>query len=189
VNDEWNAFFLQDEWIETAQTMQFLLRLSAQFVPLLWFHDAEDNGWGFRLFDGGYEVTSATISYTLDVEMTEQLLARRYPTIDLEAELIENEELRLEYEDVLDQVIRSDHFRQEVWKGIARFRPQYFSRFLTHKQVQQLRSLFDPGVLTDVDEDTGNSLLYDSVDLFKEILGIEEMIWVNYTYLASGGRE
>jgi hypothetical protein len=44
-------------------------------------------------------------------------------------------------------------------------------------------------LLTDVDEETGASLLYDSVDLFKEILGIEEMVWVNYAYLASGGRE
>ncbi|WP_139490154.1 hypothetical protein [Brevibacillus dissolubilis] len=189
LNEEWNVFFLQDEWIETAETLQFLLELSSKYVPLMWFHDAEDSGWGFRLFDGGAEVTSATISYSLDIEMAEAEMLRRYPDMDLSEEILHNDEVRVEYEDVLDQVVHSERFRQEVLKGISRFRPQAFSRIIGQKQIQQLRSLFDVNLLADFDEDTGSSLLYDSVDLFKEILGIEEMIWVNYTYLASGGRE
>lgn len=189
VNNEWNAFFLQDEWIETAQTLQFLLQLSGQCVPLLWFHDAEDSGWGFRLFDGGYEVSSATISYSLEVEMAESEFARMYPDVDLHEEIVESDEVRQNYEDILDRIVRSEYFRQEVMKGLKRFRPHCFGRFVGPKQVQQLRSLFDLQLLTDIDEETGGSLLYDSVDLFKEILGIEEMMWVNYSYLASGGRE
>jgi len=189
VNSDWNAFFLEDEWIETAQTLQFLLKLSSQFVPLLWFHDAEDTGWGFRLFDGGYEVSSATINYSLEVELAEAEFARLYPDVDLHEEIVENDEVRQNYEEVLDRVIRSHFYRQEVLKGISRFRPACFGRFVSPKQVQQLRSLFDVQLLTDIDDETGSSLLYDSVDLFKEILGIEEMVWVNYSYLASGGRE
>jgi hypothetical protein len=189
VNGDWNAFFLQDEWLQSACTLQFILSLSSKYVPLLWFHDDGEIGWGFRLFDGGYEVTSATISYSLDVELAEEEMSRRYPYINLSKEILVNEKLRQEYEDVLEGVLRSDRFRQEVEKGLARFRCQWFSRFLSHKQVQQLRSLFDVVLLTDCDEETGSMLLYDSVDLFKEILGIEEMMWVNYSYLASGGRE
>jgi hypothetical protein len=189
VNSEWNAFFLEDEWIETAQSLQFLLQLSSQFVPLLWFHDAEDSGWGFRLFDGGYEVSSATISYSLEVEMAEAEFTRLYPEVNLHEEILENDEVRQNYEEILNRIIRSEYFRQEVLKGIKRFRPNCFGRFIHAKQVQQLRSLFDLQLLTDIDEETGGSLLYDSVDLFKEILGIEEMMWVNYSYLASGGRE
>ncbi len=189
INEEWNAFFLEDEWLETADTLQFLLRLSGYHIPLLWFHDAEDSGWGFRLFEGGWEVSSATISYELDIEMAEAELAKRYPTVDLAEEVIVNDQLRQEYNDMLNQVIHSERFREEVGKGISRFRPQYFARFLSHKQVQQLCSLFDVNTLTEFDDELGSSLLYDSVDLFKEILGIEEMIWVNYSYLASGGRE
>jgi len=189
VNDEWNAFFLQDESIQEAHTLHFLLQLSSKYVPLLWFHDDGENGWGFRLFDGGFEVTSATISYSLDMEMAEEEMMRRYPSIDLAEEILQNESLRLEYEDVLDRVVRSERFRQEVAKGLLRFKWQWFSRFISHKQVQQLRALFDVNMLTDYDEETGGALLYDSVDLFKEILGIEEMMWVNYSFLASGGRE
>ncbi|MFM1653996.1 hypothetical protein ACI7RC_18115 [Brevibacillus sp. B_LB10_24] len=189
VNSTWNAFFLQDEWIGGADTMQFLLRLSSQHVPLLWFHDAEDKGWGYRLFDGGYEVSSAAINYELDVEMAESIMSSRYPDIELAEEVIENEELRKEYEQVLDQVARSSGYRQEVWKGVSRVRPESFATLLSHKQIFQLRSLFNLHFLAGYDEETGNSYLYDSVDLFKEILGIEEMMWVNYTYLASGGRE
>ncbi|WP_400164819.1 hypothetical protein ACAF76_006045 [Brevibacillus sp. TJ4] len=189
VNQEWNAFFLQDEWLETPVTLCFLLRLSKQCVPLLWFHDAEDNGWGFRLFDGGYEVSSGTISYSLDVEMAEAEFSRLYPEIDLQEGVIESEEIRLAYEEILERVVRSEAYRHEVGKGINRLKPQSFNRIVGPKQVQQLRSLFDLRLLTDVDEETGASLLYDSVDLFKEILGIEEMVWVNYAYLASGGRE
>lgn len=186
VNDEWNAFFLQDEWIETADTLRFLLQLSSLYVPLLWFHDAEDSGWGFRLFDGGFEVSSATISYSLDAELAEAEFHRLYPGAPIHDE--EDEEMRQAYEEILDRIVRSEQFRQEVWKGITRVRPQCFGRFVGQKQIQQLRSLFDINLLTDFDEETGGALLYDSVDLFKEILGIEEMIWVNYSYLASGGK-
>jgi hypothetical protein len=189
VNSEWNAFFLQDEWIETAETLQFLLKLSGESVPLLWFHDSEDNGWGFRLFDGGYEVSSATICYSLDIEMAEAEFSRLYPQIDLQEEMVENEDVRSLYEDILEHVVRSVTYRQEIMKGISRVRPLCFGRFVGPKQVQQLRSLFDPNFLAAFDEETGGSLLYDSIDLFKEILGIEEMVWVNYSYLASGGRE
>ncbi|MDR7316572.1 hypothetical protein [Brevibacillus nitrificans] len=189
VNGDWNAFFLQDEWLERSETLQFLLQLSKHFVPLLWFHDAEDNGWGFRLFDAGYEVSSGTISYSLDVEMAEEEFGRLYPDIDLQEGIGESDEVRQKYEDILDRVVRSELYRREVGKGITRIKPQSFQRIIGPKQVQQLRSLFDLQLLTDVDEETGASLLYDSVDLFKEILGIEEMVWVNYAYLASGGRE
>ncbi|MGG4453133.1 hypothetical protein [Brevibacillus porteri] len=189
VNIDWNAFFLQDEWLETSTTLDFLLRLSKQFVPLLWFHDAEDNGWGFRLFDAGFEVASATISYSLDVEMAEAEFGRLYPEIDLQEGIVESEDVRQKYEDILERVVHSELYRREVGKGITRIKPQSFGRIVGPKQIQQLRSLFDLQLLTNVDDDTGASLLYDSVDLFKEILGIEEMVWVNYAYLASGGRE
>lgn len=189
VNGDWNAFFLQDEWLETSKTVSFLLKLSKQPIPLLWFHDAEDNGWGFRLFDAGYEVSSGTISYSLDVEMAELEFARLYPHVDLQEGISDSDDVRQKYEEILDRVVRSELYRREVGKGITRIKPQSFNRIVGPKQVQQLRSLFDLQLLTDVDEETGASLLYDSVDLFKEILGIEEMVWVNFAYLASGGRE
>jgi len=189
VNDDWNAFFLQDEWLERAETLRFLLELSGQNVPLLWFHDAEENGWGFRLFDGACEVSSASIPYNLDIEMAEKEFLRRNPHVECVEELAESETLRVVYEEILEQVVRSERFRQEIAKGIARFRPQAFTRLVSNKQAAQLRSLFDLHLLTDYDEDSGSSMLYDSVELFKEILGIEEMIWVNYSYLESGGRE
>ncbi|GAA4703479.1 hypothetical protein [Brevibacillus fulvus] len=189
VNEDWNAFFLKDESIERTETLQFLLNLSAHSLPLLWFHDAEDSGWGYRLFDGGQEVSAATISYSLDVELAEAAFLQRYPHIDLYEETFEDDELRNFYEELLEKVVRSEQFRREVLKGISRFRPHCFAHMLEPKQLQQLCALFDINLLTDYDEETGSSLLYDSVDLFKEILGIEEMVWVNFAYLASGGRE
>ncbi|USG67310.1 hypothetical protein NDK47_08565 [Brevibacillus ruminantium] len=189
INRDWNAFFLRDEWLETAQTLQFILQLSRQCVPLLWFHDSEENGWGYRLFDAGYEVSSATISYTLDADMAESEFTRLYPHVELHDAILESEDVRQTYEDILNRTIRSEEYRREVNKGINRVCPACFGRIVNPKQVQQLRSLFDIQMLTEVDEETGASLLYDSVDLFKEILGIEEMIWVNYAYLASGGQK
>lgn len=189
VNDDWNAFFLQDEWLQRAGTVAFLLSLSGHGIPLLWFHDAEESGWGFRLFDGGVEVSSATIPYSLDNELAEAEFFRRHPQVASLEEMADREDLRTAYEEILEEVIRSEHFRQELAKGISRFQSQSFHRLVSNKQVNQLRSLFDINLLSDIDEDSGSSILYDSVDLFKEIIGIEEMIWVNYSYLASGGRE
>lgn len=189
VNDRWNAIFLQDEKLQNAETLFLLLDISARNIPLLWFHDDEENGWGFRLFDGGYEVSAATIWYDLDVYLAERTIQNKYHLPELSQALLDREELQSEFDETLRQVTRSHEFRQEVGKGISRFRWEGFSRLLTRKQVQQLRFLFDLKLLTEVDEETGACLLYDSVDLFKEILGIEEMMWVNYRYLASGGRD
>lgn len=188
VNKMWNAFFLQDEQLQRVDTLRFLLKQSEQQLPLLWFHDDEEYGWGFRLFCGGYEVTSATISYDLDVQLAEIEFARRYPQMDVEEAITDNEALHHEFEHILDEVVRSEIYRQEVAKGICRFRAECFEQMINRKQVQQLAALFDLRVLTDIDSETGSSLLYDSVDLFKEIIGIEEMMWVNYGYLASGRR-
>ncbi|WP_232698262.1 hypothetical protein [Brevibacillus daliensis] len=189
LNEDWNVFFLEDEWVEMAETLYSLLALSKKGISLLWFHDAEDSGWGFRLFEGGYEVSSATISYTLDVELAEAEMKRRYPTLIMFDEHHEDEKLRREYEEIADSITHTHQYRQEVEKGLLRCKPQAFRTFLSAKQVQQLHSLLDSSLLAETDVETGSSLLYDSVDLFKEILGIEEMMWVNYSYLASGGRE
>ncbi|AIG28064.1 hypothetical protein GOP56_11520 [Brevibacillus sp. 7WMA2] len=189
LNDEWNVFFLEDEWVQTAETLQYLLDLSKLGVALLWFHDAEDSGWGFRLFEGGYEVSSATISYILDMELAEIEMKRRYPDLIDPDDYMKEEDLRKEYDELIDTIITSQIYRQEVQKGLSRCKPQLFRSFLSPKQIQQLHSLFDTNILVEIDYETGSSLLYDSVDLFKEILGIEEMMWVNYSYLASGGRD
>jgi len=189
VNSRWNAFFLEDEWLELAGTVQFLLRLSARPVPLLWFHDSDDYGWGFRLFDNGAETAAATIPYALDVELTEAEYLRKHPEVATAEEIVEHDGWREIYEELMEMVVQSEQYRKELTKGIARFRPHSFARLLTGKQVDQLRSLFDPEFLLDLEEGVGSSLLYDSVDLFKEILGMEEMKWVNYAYLASGGME
>ena len=102
---------------------------------------------------------------------------------------MKEEDLRKEYDELIDTIITSQIYRQEVQKGLSRCKPQLFRSFLSPKQIQQLHSLFDTNILVEIDYETGSSLLYDSVDLFKEILGIEEMMWVNYSYLASGGRD
>ncbi|MBO8164961.1 MAG: hypothetical protein H0Z34_14800 [Brevibacillus sp.] len=189
LNNNWNAFFLKDEWLEKAETLFFLRELSRSGPPLLWFHDTEMLGWGFRLFDGGYEVTAAAINYDLEIELVELELKRRHPDMEIAEAVVEDEELRSEYDQVLHEVIQSGRLRQEIVKGIERVRPHCFHRILSPSQIKQLHAVFDLTLLTEYNEQTGSSILYDSVDLFKEILGIEEMVWVNYSYLASGGRE
>jgi len=189
LNKAWNAFFLEDECLEKAETLKFLRKVSGRGIPLLWFHDSEEYGWGFRLFDQGYEVTSATIAYDLECELVERELERRHPGIDIARDVIENEQLRREYDHILHGLIHSGRLRQEIRKGIERVRPHCFRCILSALQIQQLQTVFDLNLLCQYDEQTGSSLLYESVDLFKEILGIEELVWVSYSYLASGGRE
>ncbi len=54
VNPAWAGLFLQDEWLEQPETVELVKSLS-KAAPLLFFFDADEYGWGYRLFAGGEE--------------------------------------------------------------------------------------------------------------------------------------
>jgi len=54
VNRAWAGLFLQDEWLEQPETVELVKSLSTT-APLLFFFDADEYGWGYRLSAGGEE--------------------------------------------------------------------------------------------------------------------------------------
>ena len=54
VNPAWAGLFLQDEWLEQPEAVELVKGLS-KAAPLLFFFDADEYGWGYRLFAGGEE--------------------------------------------------------------------------------------------------------------------------------------
>jgi len=57
VNRAWAGLFLQDEWLEQPETVELVKSLSTT-APLLFFFDADEYGWGYRLSAGGEERTA-----------------------------------------------------------------------------------------------------------------------------------
>ena len=54
VNPAWAGLFLQDEWLEQPETVE-LVKILSKAAPLLFFFDADEYGWGYRLSAGGEE--------------------------------------------------------------------------------------------------------------------------------------
>lgn len=52
LNDSWIGLFLEDQWLQRASTVKLVKSLSER-APLLFFFDADEHGWGYRVFAGG----------------------------------------------------------------------------------------------------------------------------------------
>ena len=55
VNGSWTGLFLEDQWLQSASTVEIVKSLS-ETAPLLFFFDADEHGWGYRVFAGGSEI-------------------------------------------------------------------------------------------------------------------------------------
>jgi len=52
VNGSWTGLFLEDQWLQSASTVEIVKSLS-ETAPLLFFFDADEHGWGYRVFAAG----------------------------------------------------------------------------------------------------------------------------------------
>ncbi|WP_138754588.1 hypothetical protein [Paenibacillus sinopodophylli] len=64
LNEEWVVFFTDDTDISD-NVSDTVLHLSEQ-LPVLYFYNAEDHGWGYRIFFGRKCLASLDINYELE---------------------------------------------------------------------------------------------------------------------------
>jgi hypothetical protein len=177
LNRQWSALYFEDDWLQQPSTIQVLLTLS-QEIPLLHFNDAEDHGWGYRIFAEGREQAQFHDDYSLDQGMVIALAETRYPDIEVEPFLYLEEEGQRVFQQLLQEVRQSEQFQAAYAKQFERKHVEAFSYFeVDSEKIEQLNQLISPDGLQS--EPPRN----EEVSKFKTLLGITQMEWKSYHYM------
>ena len=180
LNDKWTGLYLADAWLQQPATLQLVLDIS-QHVPLLYFQNAEDHGWGYRVFCEGREVASFYNNYMLEREIKLWMpIAKKRFAQDDESEI----QFILFGSDTWDL--------QEIFFAEVRQTDEY--RHLFEQQFRNTHThtfaLFEiaPEAITRIDRllsmESFHTEAWTTVDVeqFKEAVGIMEMEWKGYRY-------
>jgi hypothetical protein len=173
VNEKYLGLFVDGLNQNTATIAgQLLIEASKQF-PIMYFDNAEDHGWTYKLYVNRKIASQISLQYDLDENMVIGLL-----------------EQELEPNDGIDFYAHNDTdaYRQKVHASIvyklaiklmySKLNLGAFKVFGIDKQkIQQLKAILTSNSYH-VFEDRKRQ-----VDKFKEIIGIPEMGWISYRYL------
>ncbi|MGO4547358.1 hypothetical protein AB4Z29_21475 [Paenibacillus sp. 2TAB23] len=172
LNEDWLVFFT-DETGVSDEPSEAVNDLSGD-VPVLFFHNAEDHGWGYRIIHKKELLAKVDVNYELEESMLMQLVEKRHPDIDDPIELLyiddEGEALRARY---MEEISASSELQQAIALQFSSRNVEHFKLFnIDAEKIQKLN-----GLLT-----YENWLQLESpwqlVEQFKELLNLEEMSWI-----------
>lgn len=164
LNEQWAVLFFEDEWLQKAETVAWLLELS-RTVPLLYFAHIEAQGWEYHIFNEGFDIAGAQINYELETEMAIKIAEERYPGEDFVCLL----------DELYEELEESGTYGAAVAQRLERRNTPSFHLFDVGKRgITRLDNLLNPKTVLETD------ILVELVDQFRELLRIEEFCWMNY---------
>ncbi|MEI7024425.1 hypothetical protein [Paenibacillus sp. y28] len=165
LNEDWGVILLKDEYLESPETVETVKKLS-EAAPLLHFHNAEDHGWGYTIFNEGRITASLYLSYEMEDRFFLDLAQQKYPDRnphqlgeDITVQLCEEIKAMPEYQEQFTRQFKSLHLDQ--------FR-------LFQVDVDDLEGIFDLEYIDQLEYSQ------DLVEEFKGIVEIQEMTWINF---------
>jgi hypothetical protein len=176
LNKQWSVLYFEDDWLQRTSTKEVVLSLSKR-IPLLNFSDAEDHGWGYRIFANGEEQAQFYDDYSLDHGMVIDLAETRYPDIDVQPFLYLEEEGQRVFQQLLQEVRVSEQYQSAYAKQFEHKHVEAFSYFEIHSEkIDILNQLISPEGLQSEPPRS------EEVSKFKKLVGITEMEWKSYHY-------
>ena len=185
MNEKWIYFFIENDSILQSNSFQPLIEISKQFA-FMHFYNAEDHGWGYKIFNNGSIIASIDITYIFEYvfNLILKKAEDKYPNIDVIQELLLNPNRKDEWKKIEDEIKKSNSYKHEIRvlvnKMIKNKNTDLFTLLNVNKKtIIQLNSyLTIDTFLTATDE----SIL---VNDFKSILEINDFNWLSYKYLTN----
>lgn len=176
LNSEWTVFLTEDVYIED-QVPIYIINISKE-IPIMYFFNYEDHGWGYRIFHNGEEVAKLVIDYEIEYNLVLEKAKEKY--VD-EGDIIEilyfgdrGEEV---YNEIAEEVVNSNEYYNVVQKQFLYKTVEKFKLFnINDGDINELRELLT------VDSYTKTEQLHKLVEKFKKIVNINEMEWINYDF-------
>jgi hypothetical protein len=148
------------------------MNCSNQF-PIMYFDNAEDHGWTYKLYSEGQLGSQITVNYGLEDEMVFKLLEKELGHHDV-GEYYAHNDMDAYYE----KVHASRAYKQAIKAMYSNLNLSAFRVFgIDSEKIQQLKSILT-STSYHVFEERKRQVIK-----FKEIIGIPEMEWISYRYL------
>lgn len=130
-------------------------------LPILYFYDAEDHGWGYEVLAEAASVARCDIDY----ELSYRLGLEMEPSLRATVAGGQMEQA----ESVLETVRQTERFRRKVSEGLARANPDEFARFgLEPATIARLHELLTPDSV--IRDDESHELVIE----FRRLIGLNE---------------
>ncbi|MEC0264733.1 hypothetical protein [Paenibacillus anseongense] len=171
LNEQWAVFFTSGTGV--SEIVPTDVTGISQHLPVLYFYNFEDHGWGFTLLHQGEAVSTFDFSYEQEEVDLMNYVRDKFPDQD-EVELLyispDSESFRA------SMIMEMEQQRSGIDRVQAMLRQldvEAFKLFeLGTEEMEQLRHLFDAETIAQLKR------RHAMVDDFKTILGIEEMSWL-----------
>ncbi|MCR8634870.1 hypothetical protein [Paenibacillus radicis (ex Xue et al. 2023)] len=164
LNERWIVMLMEDEYLSKDDTYKNLYVLS-EIAPLLYFSNAEDHEWGYKIFHNKQIVASFNLSYELKYQYFLDIAQTKYPDEDphmLDIQLTKH---------IYNEIDASNEFIEQFNNQFKDINVEQFQLFGVN--VEELRDIFNYELLRKLD------YIHDVVEDFKRIVEIEEMEWIN----------
>jgi hypothetical protein len=177
LNERWCVLYLEDDSLNKPSTISLMLTLCPS-IPVFKFSDAEDHGWGYRIFADGREQANFYNDYYMDHRMVVELAEARYPNIDVQPFLYGESEGQRVFRLLLEEVKQSRDYQVAYAKQFQNKHVEAFAHFgVDLDTINALDQIISPDGLQ------SEPPRRKEVKMFKKYLGILEMAWKSYHYL------
>jgi hypothetical protein len=164
LNSDWLVLNYEDWGIH-----QSILTLSKS-TPVLLFHNAEDHGWGFEIFQNGEGISKLDISYEMEEEFILKEFEKRYPDME---DYFEFMYMNPEGQEIYAKLKEEMDISEKVEEQFASCDINAFKLLsVDENQIKELYTILTPGHLLSLED------IFELVEEFKRILGMEEMSWI-----------
>ncbi|WP_143536063.1 hypothetical protein [Saccharibacillus sp. O23] len=175
LNDEWSVFFTSRTENRFEEPNEVLDAKSD--VPVMRFDNAEDHGWEFAIVKSGKVLSRFGFLYEQETMDLVELVERLDPDADPFEDLFMNEESDQYRAEMLEKLYAEKSKQARLEELFADFDLNAFAEFgISAEQSAELERLFRPETFAEEDS------VFEHVERFKKILGIEEMSWVSSRY-------
>jgi hypothetical protein len=171
LNDKWSVFFTESTKVSDAYP-EDILQMTAS-VPILYFYNFEDHGWGFTILYQSRVVSAFHYSYEDDEIELLNYVQERFPEQDA-VELLyinsDSDDFRVRIVEEFDKAYSKE---DKVKKLIMSLDVDAFALFnIDSSGLDKLRDVFCMESLVSLQNH------FTLVDNFKAIVDIQEMCWI-----------
>lgn len=174
LNSKWMVLLTEDVYIES-EVPKYIIDISER-TPIMYFFNYEDHGWGYRIFHNGEEVSKLTIDYELGYTMVLEKAEEKYTEEDDIINFLHSSDIGREvYNEIVQEVINSSEYYSVVEKQFSHKNVENFKLFdIDGEDINKLIDLLTIDNYSKIDQ------LLELVNVFKKIVHINEMEWINY---------
>lgn len=172
LNEDW-FYFVTEDTVGDENTPDYVYKISKR-IPVIYFYNFEDHGWGYSIVSEGQEVANVHVSYWIEDNLMMKLAEERYPDADLIEFLYVDPIGQKIAEEIVEEIQGSEAYTESIHEQFINRNLESF-RLLeaSDEQINRLRDILSGDYFMQLESK------HELVEEFKEVLNIQEMSWMN----------